>query len=373
MAIEYLSDNKCRLVVYNGTDLKGKPKRYRRTVTYTSKRNAEKQYREFEREVLDSKVNVGNITVEEILTLAINHSKRNGARLSTVRGYEKQKDRILKTLGNPRAKSVKSRDVESWIDKLYAVPYSAKTIRDTLSLLSRGYNRAIQTGSLDYNPCDSVILPKSDRSKKRRTALDENTLKPYLKALNEENDLDVAMVIKLALFLGMRRSEILGLKESSIDFENKLLVVEAGRHLIDGKADVTAPKSSASHRAIALNDTLLDDIRELIEYHNAQLVHSPYLIHSALGEAPSPDSVTAWVRSFAKRHNVQYITLHGLRHSCATLMVHNGQSIAEVSSNLGHAQISTTADIYTHLFVTASTSSRKSADNFEKMYKDMLD
>lgn len=369
MAIEYISDKKCRLVVYNGTDLKGRQKRYKKTVTYTSKRNAEKQYREFEQEIINGMVNSGNVTLSEIVDLTIRHSKQNGARLSTLRGYEKQKQRILNTLGNPKAKNVTNADIELWVTDMFNVPYSIKTVRDTLSLLSRAYQRAIALRQLNTNPCDGVRVPKIDHRKTKRKSLGESTIEQYFVALNEESNLDVAMVIKLALFLGMRRSEILALKEDSIDYVNRQLIVEEGRHLVDGVEDITMPKSGKSYRALALNDILLNDIRLLIKSHEGH--GCDYLIHDSKGKPPKPDSVSAWVRSFAKRHNVEYITLHGLRHSYATILFHEGLELTDVQNNLGHAYMSTTADIYMHEYISASASSRKSADRIEELYKSL--
>ena len=80
MGIEYRSKDKCRLVVYAGTDAYGKPKRFIRTVTYTSKRNAEKQYRLFEAEVMDGLTLETHSRLSEMIDDYIVSRKRKGRR-----------------------------------------------------------------------------------------------------------------------------------------------------------------------------------------------------------------------------------------------------------------------------------------------------
>ena len=63
----------------------------------------------------------------------------------------------------------------------------------------------------------------------------------------------------------------------------------------------------------------------------------------------TPDSVNIWLRSFAKRHELGHINPHAFRHTMASLLLHGNMDIASISKRLGHAKISTTLDIYSHI------------------------
>ena len=131
MGIEYLTDKKCRLVVYCGSDAYGKPIRHTRTVTYTSERNAEKQYRKFEHEVEDGLKKDPKVRVSEIIDEYIKSRERKGMKAMTINGYKIIKRRIADSLGDPIAAKVTRKMVDDWIAQMDD-KYSAKTIRRCL-------------------------------------------------------------------------------------------------------------------------------------------------------------------------------------------------------------------------------------------------
>jgi integrase len=80
---------------------------------------------------------------------------------------------------------------------------------------------------------------------------------------------------------------------------------------------------------------------------------SPKIFTTWKGSAICPDTVTSWFHSFIKRHDLPPVTVHGLRHTNATLLIYNGTNIKTVSDRLGHADVSTTGNIYAHAIKTA--------------------
>ena len=73
----------------------------------------------------------------------------------------------------------------------------------------------------------------------------------------------------------------------------------------------------------------------------------------------NPDSVNIWLRSFAKRHGLGHINPHAFRHTMASLLLHGKMDIVAISKRLGHAKVSTTLDIYSHIM---KESDNESAD-----------
>ena len=71
----------------------------------------------------------------------------------------------------------------------------------------------------------------------------------------------------------------------------------------------------------------------------------------------NPDSVNIWLRSFAKRHGLGHINPHAFRHTMASLLLHGNMDIAAISKRLGHAKITTTLDIYSHIMKESDSES----------------
>lgn len=139
MGIEYKSKDKCRLVVYAGSDAYGKPLRYYKTVKYTSKRNAEKQFRDFEREVYDGLKKESGAKLSKMMDDYIDSRKRKGVHSTTITGYTSIQQRILGTVGDPIASKVTRKMVDDWI-KLLSAELSPKTVKNIITFLSACYH-----------------------------------------------------------------------------------------------------------------------------------------------------------------------------------------------------------------------------------------
>lgn len=369
MGIEYINDTKCRLVVYNGTDLKGKPKRYKKTVTYKSERDAKRQYNKFEQEILNGVVTEKTIKVKEMVNMMLD-SKRD-IKPTTMRGYKMIRNRIEKTLGNPKAKDVTKRDIDTWIAYLIKEDYSPKSIKDTISLLSQAYKQAIEWDMLNKNPCEKANIPKQVQKRPMRY-LKDSELADYLGALSKEQDLCTKVTIELALFLGLRRSEILGLKREHFDNDNNLVFVSETRHRVDKSDYDDSTKSISSERVLTVPKFIMADVIKLFKDNEEHPIQSDYLIQNALGELPAPNTVSKWVKVFASRNNLPSVSIHGLRHSNATLLHSSGHNLLELSAHLGHRKPSTTANIYAHLFKEASVVEGIIANELDENYGSIM-
>ena len=131
--------------------------------------------------------------------------------------------------------------------------------------------------------------------------------------------------------------------------------------MMDGKKVVVQknrPKTKSSYRTLPLVkpfEELLLNIREKQEI-NKKLCgkcyckdYLEYIYVNDLGELISPNFITQHFRIFLKNHNLRQIRFHDLRHSCASLLYANGVALKDIQEWLGHSDISTTSNIYTHL------------------------
>ena len=374
MGIEYLSDKKCRLVVYCGSDAYGKPIRHTRTVTYTSESNARKQYRKFEREVEDGLKKDSNVKVSEIIDDYIKSRERKGMKAMTINGYKIIKNRIAETLGDPIAAKVTRKMVDDWIAQMDE-KYSAKTIRNTVGLLSACYERSIDLEQLQRNPCRHAEIP--ERKKKEAVTLTKDQLQPFTEAIKAEmdSDPDFTVAVELMLFCGLRRSEVLGLKLSSIDESKKTIHIENARHTLHGNFIEDGTKTEASNCVLSLPEFVFQDVMRLISIHeentriDKNLPFSDYLILNALHEPLHPNTLYFKLISFNEKHGFPRVTPHGLRHTYASMLKWMGRDVVEVSHQLRHSQLSTTLDIYTHLFQDAGSVSKGVASDLDALVK----
>ena len=364
--IEYISKGKAKLIVSVGS---GKSrKRKARTVTYTSKRELERMHQRFIDEVHHNPLI--DTTVDELLDMYIRSRKSLGVEATTIKGYETAAKRIYSRFDGINASELTSYQVQAYVADMHDI-YSAKTIRNTISLLSSAYDNAVRLGQLENNPCKFVTLPKKEQAKIE--IFTEEEVNIFLRALNDVR-LDYKVAYELALFCGLRRSEVLGLREEHINIAFKTLTVEQTRHRVDGKMVIQPTKTESSHRHLAIPDFVLEDIKELIAMHNSvPYEHTDYLIQDGYGKPLNPTTLTAAIYRIEDNAGLPRVSPHDLRHTFASMLNANGVDIAVISRELGHSNIGITLNTYTHVFGNVAESSRGIADvlnsKFDQTYK----
>lgn len=365
--IQEIGKNKALLIVNIGS---GKNrKRKVKTVTFKTKRELRQMYDDFEVEIKKTPRN--GITVKELVDNYIRKKDMLGLKATTIRGYKTCAERIESLLGEFSADSLTTYQLENFValgvDKS-SKKYSAKTMANTIGLLSSAYDDAIRTGQLARNPCINVTLPKRER--KEIEVFNEEQIRQFVLALNDER-IDYRVGYKLCLFCGLRRSEVLGLKEEDIDLENKTISIVHTRHRVDGQLVEQDPKTARSRRTLALPEFLISDLSELIEArHDFEYEQSPYLIQDGFGKEMNPSSFTRQIHRIEERAGLPHLSVHGLRHTFASLLNSQQIDIARISAELGHSNITTTLNIYTHVFGGASASSRGIADAISSKFSE---
>ena len=364
--IEILDKQRAKLIVNIGS---GKNRKRRtKTVTYTGKRDLDRQYKEFEEECKSKPRNTG-ATVRELVESYIKNAEAMGAKATTLQGYESTAKRIYSAFEGISADSLQSYQVADFVLDMTNKGLSAKSIKNTMSILRAAYNRAIALDMLDVNPCSKVKLPKNKAPEK--VIFDNTQYSTFMDALNDER-LDYKVAYLLAMLCGLRRSEILGLKESDIIIPFRQMTIKETRHRIKGKEDIIQDtKTDSSYRTMAIPEFLLEDIINLIEEHHANPYNdTDYLIQNGFGQPMSPSTLTKYISKVNKKHNLPHVTTHGLRHTYASILNYNHVDIARISKELGHSNISTTLNIYTHVFNNLSESSKDIANTIDNMFSE---
>lgn len=360
--IEYLGKNKAKLIVSTGSG--ANRKRKSKIVEYTTKKELNRMYQIFESEVRHNPLI--DTSVRELVEMYIRSRKPLGIEATTIKGYEIAAKRIY-----PHFEGIKAVDVTSYMVQTFITAldekYAPKTIRHTIALLSAAYDNAVRLGQLEKNPCNMVTLPKQE--KKEIDIFDEEQIRKFLSALKDER-LDYKVAYELALLCGMRRSEILGLKEEDVNLVFKCVSINKTRHLIDGKDVIQGTKTESSKRTLAVPDFVVEDIDVLIKQHNSvRYEHTDFLIQNGFGKPMSPDALSTRIYQIEEKVGLPKVSIHDLRHTFASMLNAAHVDIAMISRELGHSSIATTLAIYTHAFGNVSDSSRNIADSLNNKFE----
>lgn len=213
-----------------------------------------------------------------------------------------------------------------------------------------------------------IEFPKEETKEVEAFTLDE--VKNILEALESE-PWHIRALIEIALFTGCRRGEIVGLKWSDFDLENRTVSIKRSIYkLSDGKAREKEPKTKSSIRTISIPERLCQTLAQYRLQQNRHIAYLgdswknlDYVFTEENGNVMHPHTPTRQFSRFLKRHNIRHLKFHGLRHTSATMLLANGCDIKTVSSRLGHADISTT-NIYVHALESAD---RQAAKTFDKI------
>ena len=174
-------------------------------------------------------------------------------------------------------------------------------------------------------------------------------------------------LVHLLLITGARRGEVLGLKWDKVDFAgNRVYICNSVLYAPDVGIYEDTPKTERSKRYIALPAETMQLLRRYRAWQAAERLRlgeyyqdRGFLFAQDNGNPMHPDSVTDYLKKFSKRHGLPHINAHAFRHTMASMLYFNGMDSVSISKRLGHAQVSTTANIYSHVIEAAD---QKSAD-----------
>lgn len=249
-------------------------------------------------------------------------------------------------------------------------PLKPGTIHTYHRVLSAVLFRAVKWKYIERNPAERADLPSI--AHRRAAYLDEPDARRLLELLQDE-PIKWRAVITFDLLSGLRRAEFLGLRWCDVDLDERMLYVRQTWNYISSEGCyVDTPKSATSERPLRISRTAVLLLLEYKRWQDAQ--------REALGDAwrdkddriftndegapMFPDSVTQWFTKFVKRTGLPKVTVHSLRHTYASLMIADGTPLVIVSHNLGHAQTSTTSNIYSHVIAAAEAKAAEAFDRF---------
>ena len=231
-------------------------------------------------------------------------------------------------------------------------------------MISAVLEQAVKEGLVPFNVASRATLPKVER--KEVNYFQPEQIADIREALEQES-IKWKTLVHMLLITGARRGEILGLKWDKVDFErNKIHICNNVLYSADRGIYKDTPKTASSNRYVALPIETMQLLRQYRAWQNEERLrlgeyyqNQDFVFTQENGKPMHPDSITSWLSKFSKRHGLPHINPHAFRHTMASMLYFNGMDSISISKRLGHAQVSTTADIYAHVMAEAD---QKSAD-----------
>lgn len=272
---------------------------------------------------------------------------------TTAYGYRKIiENHLIPALGDVPLQQLSPTQIQRYYTMLLRDKgLSARTIRRHHDLLSSSLRQAVRQDMLIRCPTDRVEPPRVVPTEARFYGAED------LKRLYQESEGTwLEPVVKLAGGLGLRREELCGLRWCSVDFEQRLIHIREARTAAGATIIQKETKNRSSTRTLYMTDELEALLRResLRQAENRKRLGKSWpdtglVLVNSEGQPYSPNNISEAFHRFIQKKGLPEITLHGLRHTFATVASAQGAPLFEIGRALGHSSPSTTGRIYTHL------------------------
>lgn len=331
-----------------------------------TEKELQRQIVAFENKVKQGYAAENRLTFERYAEYVMQLKETKGKKHRTLDRYAEMLQRINPAIGYMKIEDIRPGHLNDFYAQL-AKPgqnkktggrLSNKTILEHHRLISTILAQAEKEMLIPYNPASRAEPPQPQ--KKEVTYFQPDEIIAIRDALESE-PIKWRTATHLLLITGCRRGEIMGLKWAKVDFENNRIHIDnnlqytAARGLYE-----ETPKTAASVRNIKLPAETMQLLWQYRSWQARQQLasgdrwtYTDYVFTQENGKPMHPDSLTDWLGKFSKRHDLPHINPHAFRHTMASILYFNGMDSVTISKRLGHAKVSTTADIYAHIIQEA--------------------
>ncbi len=272
------------------------------------------------------------------------------------RGYERYESivrvHLVPGLGSIALTQLRPDHVQQYYTSKLNDGLSTNSVRYHHVVLHVALQTAVKWGIVGRNVADAANPPRAHRTEMK--IWDENEISRFLEAAKSTH---YHVLFYLALFTGMRRSELLALRWHDVDLILGQVSISRGLHnLADGSYIFTQPKSAKSRRTIALSPSTILLLRKHQENQKLErtlmgipLTDNDLIFSSIDGKPFRPNTVSRAWTGIAVHAGLKPIRFHDARHSHASLMLKQGIHPKVVQERLGHSSIAVTLDTYSHV------------------------
>lgn len=388
--------------VFKGRDMYGKQlKAYTTTFKINPAWSEAKNLKEaqkvatlFEKQCKDGLVADNKQTFEKYANYVISLKARNGIKHRTIDGYRKILPRICNEIGHIKLLDLRPQHLNNFYEKLSkdgmnlrtGGKLSSKTIREYHCFIRTVLSQADKEGIVQYNVAKKATPPKVIR--KQANFIEQEDILNVLKYLQYE-PLKWKVAMNILILTGCRRSEIIGLKWDKINFKENTITINTNvLYTKDRGVYTDTTKTEASNRVLSIPPELILLLKQYKKEYNENKMllgdkwqDENFVFVQENGKVMHPDSLTSYCSDFRKKYNriiteknkdlpkseqqklLPRINPHSFRHSQASFLFHCGKDPVTVSKRLGHAKVSTTTDIYSHILQKADADASETLAN----------
>ena len=247
------------------------------------------------------------------------------------------------------------RQCQNFTNKAFAAAPAAYT--QIIGIVKSILDYALRLDMIKSNPMLYVIKPKRQAtiSDKHNNYYNKKEIKKFLDVA-KDTSLKKYALFRLLSYSGMRAGECLALAWHDLDYKNNTIAINKTLARIKDKLVIQTPKTKASNRVISLDtETIqvlkmwqLEQRKQLLKLGINSMNKHQLIFSNGNNEYIYSGTVRKSIKILAKKAGIHSITTHGFRHTHATLLFASGMDIKQVQARLGHSNVQTTLNIYTH-------------------------
>jgi integrase len=294
--------------------------------------------------------------------------ERNGLERSTMKAYRSHaRIHIEPKIGSLLVSELTRADVRDFMDDMLDDGVSRALVKKIMVSLRAILADAVEREWIDHNVAAEVKVKRSNGRDRKRIAI---PTKDEIRTIITKAPESHRAMFTLAIFTGMRISELRGLVWAAVDFDRQIIKV---MQRADEFGEIGAPKSRAGEREIPMAPTV---VKVLTEWKTSGLTTTDGLVFpNSAGKVQNYSNIYNRVfkpmlveNGITDENGEARFGIHALRHAAASLFIEQGWNAKKIQTLLGHASINMTMDVYGHLFESAD----EDIAMFEKLEKDLL-
>lgn len=317
----------------------GKSK-YARKRGFETKAKARAALLQLQNDLESKKETKRDITVKEISEKWLKEYYETVQESTYIKTSRNFKNHIYPDLGNRKIASITPLQMQEQANEWARKLVSGRKLK---GLMNNVFKYAIRHGYIDSNPIDSVVTTARKKIDNTSDFYNKDELQTFLKLVEQNEDLEKMVLFRLLAFTGARKGEVLALEWA--DWSNNTLSINKAITRGFAGEEIGSTKTASSKRLISLDEKTKNILQEWKEQNPG----TRYIFENEFSK-PIPSSLPRkWLLAILKDSDLRPIKIHGFRHTHASLCFDAGMTLKQVQYRLGHSDLKTTMNVYTHI------------------------
>lgn len=267
--------------------------------------------------------------------------KTDAVRSVTLRKYYMTLQKIVELVPNLKLKDLSRKEYQKLLNE-YALTHEKQTTMDFHHQLKGAIMDAVDEGLIEVNPTRKIIIKGKKPAEKKPKFINQFEVQALLKQLDLTKEISWDWYILLITKTGLRFSEALALTPNDFDFSKQQIIITKTWNYKSADGGFQPTKNKSSIRKVQIDWQTAMQFSQLIKNLKPD---QPIFVKSRVFNS----TVNNRLKVICIQADIPIITIHGLRHTHASLLLFAGVTIASVANRLGHSSLTTTQETYLHI------------------------